>query len=312
MKHISFALFIFMVTSCHIVRQDLKISVVREQLLDSMPSGSGAVYHNDSLIIIADDAPFIYELSLEDFHYRSVPLRGYTADSYRIPKPVKPDYECATAVTINNKPFLMALGSGSQSPTRDTMLLAPLDDLSQQRTIYISELYRSMMQQTNTPAEQWNIEGLAMAGDELLILNRGGNTVIAIKWSDMSVFINNGTMPKVSSYVLQLPSYKKRIGRISGACPLNDQGDMLFCASIEDTPDWHTDGPVLGSYIGIFSHKDQAIKSIAMLRDESGEPMLEKLESIELLHADEHNADVVTLADDDKGSTKVKALKLSW
>ena len=199
MKYICVVLLIFMTTSCHIVRQNLKISVVKEQLLDSLPSGSGTVYYHDSLIIIADDAPFIYKLSLSDLSYVSVPLQGYTADSYRIPKPIKPDYECATAVTIEGKPFLLALGSGSKSPQRDTMLLAPLDDLSPQRTIYTGELYRAMMQQTNTPMEQWNVEGLAMAGDELLILNRGNNTVITIKWNAMLDFLEHGTLPKINS-----------------------------------------------------------------------------------------------------------------
>ena len=73
----------------------LTVKIEGEKLLDSIPSGSGITLWNDSLFIITDDAPYIYRISLDDYGYSRTLLRGYDSADYRIPKPVKPDFETA-------------------------------------------------------------------------------------------------------------------------------------------------------------------------------------------------------------------------
>lgn len=283
----------------------LKLTILEEKLMDSIPSGSAIAMHAGKMIIIADDAPFIYSVSPEDYSYDATPLTGYASSPYRIPKPVKPDFEAATKGLMNGKEYLFAFGSGSKSPSRDSLLIVDPDSLAVQRIISLSLLYQSLKEQLKIDDAQWNIEGAATEGSNLLLLNRGNNGVIIVKWNEWLQFMEKGTLPSAGTFELKLPSFNGHIARLSGASVLNNKGDILFCASIEDTPNWYTDGPVLGSYIGIFNTRERETRSIATVKDKSGKVIAEKIESVEVITSKGSSAEIVAIADDDKGHTKV-------
>ncbi|HRO43934.1 MAG TPA: hypothetical protein PL009_13945 [Flavipsychrobacter sp.] len=311
MKLTIWLLFAVLVFYCCRSPQTFTINIVEEKLFDSIPSGSGVVYHQKQLLIISDDAPFIYKMSLKDFLYEAIPLKGYASDVYRISKTSKPDFECATTGNIEDKEYLFAFGSGSKSPARDSMLMTDVDDLKQQHIISLGEFYSSLQQQLKLGKKEWNIEGALTYNGSLVLLNRGNNAVVTIAWKEFIKFIQDGTLPKASHYVLQLPQYRGHTARLSGACKLDDNGNVLFCASIEDTPNWYTDGPVLGSFIGIFNIAEKKVKHIAMLQRDS-KAILDKIESVEVIEAAGNTAQVVACADNDRGHTKIYLLKIKW
>ncbi len=285
----------------------LTVKIEGEKLLDSISSGSGITLWNDSLFIITDDAPYIYRISLDDYGYSRTLLRGYDSADYRIPKPVKPDFETAAAGKLNGEEYIFAFGSGSKSPTRDSLLILKASNVTDQRIVPLTSLYRHLQTETKTPADQWNIEGLAITNDTLLLFNRGSNMVIEINWKVFTRFLTEGTLPTPGAhYLLQLPEHEGHLARISGACTLNDAGDILFCASIEDTPNWYTDGPVVGSYIGIFNRKSRQVQFEQILKDNQGRVLKEKVESVEVL---EQNADgsikAIAITDNDKGNSRL-------
>lgn len=87
---------------------------------------------------------------------------------------------------------------------------------------------------------------------------------------------------------------------------------MLFCASIKDTPNWYSDGPVLGSYIGVFNHRQRKLRAAVLLTDQDGKALKEKVESVEVLRRDGRETKIVAVADNDLGDTRLIMLTISW
>ena len=312
MKYVFIFIIAALLSGCDEPERMCKLTLLEERLLDSVPSGSGVVMHNERLLIVTDDAPFIYDLSPRDYSYTVIPLKGYTAEHYRIPKPVKPDFEGATIGTIKAKQYLFAFGSGSKSPARDSLLIIDLNDFSEQRIIPLTAFYHALRQQTGITQEQWNIEGAVIDNDSLMLLNRGNNGIITMNWNAFENFLTTGIMPFAGHYKIGLPKYRQYLARFSGASKLNDEGDILFSASIEDTPNWYTDGNVIGSYIGIFNSKKRELKYVSLIEKADGLPLKEKIESVEILNGGEHSADIIAVADDDKGHTKLIRMRMDW
>jgi hypothetical protein len=288
------------------------IVIEEERLLDKVPSGSGIAIWKDSLYIVSDDAPFLYRLFLKDYSYEQFALKGYSDAGYRIPKKVKPDFEGAAIGELDGRKYLFAFGSGSKSPGRDSLLMVSLADLSEQKIIPLSSFYKGLQAKTNTSPEQWNIEGVAIGHDTLMLFNRGNNMVVEIGWQEFISYIKSGgDSPELHHYALKLPRHDGHLARISGACELNGEGDILFCASIEDTPNWYTDGPVIGSYVGIFNRHTKSLSRADLLLDRNGRPLTEKVESIEMLKVDEDGGiRVIVVTDNDKGQSRLMRILL--
>ena len=302
---------ILLLIQCRSMDEDNSAIIEEDKILDMVPSGSGLAIWKDSLYIVSDDAPFIYRLSLKDFSYEQFPLKGYTNAAYRIPKNIKPDFESAAIGEMGGQQYLFAFGSGSKTPGRDSLLIVNTANLQEQKTMSLSGLYIGLREKTNTPSAQWNLEGIAITHDTLLLFNRGNNMVVEIEWVEFTRYIaTGGDIPYLRHYTLNLPTHDGHLARVSGACELNDHGDILFCASIEDTPNWYTDGPVIGSYIGIYNRRSKALSWADLLLGDGGQPLKEKVESIEFLKADDEGVRVIIVADNDKGQSRLMKILL--
>ncbi|MEO5647399.1 MAG: hypothetical protein ABIQ56_03495, partial [Chitinophagaceae bacterium] len=280
-------------------------------LLDSLPSGSGIAYRNDSLFIISDDAPFIYQLSLKDFGIKKIPYNSLDTNLYRIPKAEKVDLESVTIGKEFGKEYLLAFGSGSKSPARDSLLRIDLHDYSQ-AILSISDIYESMQASTNTNPQAWNIEGAAVLNDSLFLLNRGNNMVLCISMDHFTFPKYGPISPGIVLHhkIIKLPSISNHEARFSGLAVIDNER-ALFCASVEDTPDWISDGPILGSFIGILNLQTRQIISTHLLADSSGKPLIEKLESVEFISKnDKDELSIYAISDDDKGSSKLFKIRI--
>ena len=124
------------------------------------------------------------------------------------------------------------------------------------------------------------------------------------------LFLPGSPFPEATFQKIKLPAINGREARLSGACTLNDR-QILFSASVEDTPDWTKDGPVLGSFIGSYNINRKTVDACYLLQDVTGKPMKEKIESLDILHSQESEAiSIVAVSDDDNGISKLFRLRI--
>jgi hypothetical protein len=284
--------------------------VVEEtRLLDSIPSGSGIVIRNDSAYLIGDDATGLYHVNLNDLQFRKIALPGFSNTEFREPKDTKRDFESLAIVRFEND-HLIAFGSGSKSLIRDSILLVNLEIGSPARVMSIQPLYKNLQQITRTDGLQWNIEGATVAGDYMFLCNRGNNMIIQFPKQYLLSSPPFSTLPAVKTFQVKLPSIGNREARLSGMCTI-DESHLLFTASVEDTDDWIKDGPVLGSYLAVYSLKTNKIISAFLLKDAYGKPLLEKLESVDIREKQSNGElKLIAVGDNDNGSTKIFRLSL--
>lgn len=281
--------------------------VVKEHILKSISAGSGMVLYKDSIYIVSDDAPFIGHMAVGSNRLQRIPIIGLGHYDTRIPRPLKPDYEAALAGPLDGKDYLFAFGSGSQSPERDSLLFFPIDNPAQQQKVSLAPFYQKVQQLIYRPEAHWNLEGATKAADSLVMFNRGNNTVMNVSWNQFTSFALGvaSELPFVSYRRVRLPLLGEREARFSGACTVNDEY-LLVCASVEDTPNWNEDGPVLGSFIALLDRNTYEVKNALPVTNGRGKPYVHKIESLEVLEKEEDGTLLIAaLVDDDDGKTRL-------
>src|SRR4030095_275325 len=283
-----------------------------QKTFDSIPSASGLAIRADSAYVVCDDGTGIYQTNLRNFHQTKIEIKGLPFDQYREAKPVKHDFESACFVKWQAKEYLMAMGSGSNSPSRDSLLIVNISDYGDQRIISLDEFYKQLQLKTHTDTTQWNIEGLTVSGNNLIMANRGNNLLISCDVRDFFSWLmaSGAHFPEIKYKRVHLPSIDTHEARLSGICNLDEQ-NLLVCASVEDTPDWTKDGPVLGSYFAVYSIKSDKMTSTHLLQDENGKPLKEKVESVDVLQKGS-DGDLIFLAigENDDGKSELYKIML--
>jgi hypothetical protein len=285
--------------------------IEEERLLDTIPSASGLVIDGDSAWIVGDDATNIYRLNLTNYEQHAIPLHGFDSQQYRLPKPIKHDFECASLIERNHKQYLLAFGSGSLAPYRDSALLMNTADTSHQQIVSVQAFYAALQQLTNTDSTQWNIEACTVAGDSLLLCNRGNNLIISCHADSLMHYLlfAGAAIPDIIFHRANLPQIEGKEARLSGISTL-DEDHLLFCASVEDTPDWVKDGPILGSFVGVYSLKEKKVLTSHLLKDKQGLTAKEKLESIDIVNKQGGTITCIAVADNDNGTSRLFRIKL--
>lgn len=282
------------------------MSVRNQRLLDSVPSGSGIVVKNGSAYIVGDDATGIYRLDLKEFGQSKIPIPGLDGRQYREARKGKHDFESASLFIINGKEYLLALGSGSVAISGDSALLMSLSEFTDCRIASLTPFYAGIRTLSGMSADEWNIEGATSIGDSLLIANRGNNSIMVISLPEFIGYVFDGkpNLPRARIFTLQLPEISGRPSRLSGLCTI-DNHRLLFCASVEDTPDWKRDGPILGSFVGVYSMKEGRVSFSYGLKNGKGEMVKEKIESVDLLSVSNNKASILAICDNDDGTSNL-------
>jgi hypothetical protein len=280
--------------------------------LDSIPSGSGIVLKNDTAYIIGDDATGIYQLNLGNYQQQKIPITGLDYSQYREPREVKHDFESAALVSWKGNEYLLAFGSGSGDISRDSMLMIRTSDLTDNKIVSLNNFYRRLKSLTLSDSNEWNIEGATVEKEFLFLFNRANNMIITFKLNDFISHLidDNDPFPAIEYHRIKLPFIENHEARLSGACTL-DNIHLLFSASVEDTPDWTKDGPVLGSFIGVYSTRDSAVVASFLLQDERGVVLKEKIESLDILeNAPGKDLVLIAIGDNDNGTSNIFRLRL--
>ena len=278
----------------------MQINFLRNKIID-YPSGSALEYRNNILYVIGDDVNYVLCL---DYDWNEINhLKLFEYDGERIPKPLKPDLECATIIGD----MLYVVGSGSVSPQRDVAFLV---NLAEEKIKKISTAaFYSIFRDRNLIAEM-NIEGFTDCKDKLLFFNRG-NT----QQPNQLIITDQKILKK------QFPDKFKvmpvKIGKlnninlgISGACYDEKNDILLLTASAEDTNNAYDDCEIIGSTIGIVYNAYKKLNEQEFVIDELIEldavnPVFEKqkIESICITNHSENKYTCTLVADNDDGKS---------
>ncbi len=295
--------------ACNQPAGKMALDVEERYVLETFPSGSGMVLDKDHAYIISDDAPNLLTINLSSKELLTTPITGLDTGVQRIPKPLKPDYEALCRLTIEGKDFLLAFGSGSISPFRDSLLVISMDAPTVQQKVPLTQLY----QQLRGNNAVINIEGATCSATDIYLLDREHNQLHRFPIASMVELIttNGRQLPKrITTHSLSIPGAFTT--RLSGASLLDDS-TMLFCASMEDTPDAVADGKIYGSYIGLLDLNEMKITAIAPVMDPQGQALPDKLESVSVAGKNSDGSyRIWAVADNDTGNTVLFRLLLHF
>lgn len=246
----------------------MQVSLLRNKFID-YPSGSALEYHNNIAYLIGDDVNHI--LCLDDEWNEVSQLKLFDYAGVRIPKPDKPDLECATIIGD----MLYVIGSGSKSPQRDVAFLINLSDYKIKK-ISTAAFY-SIFRDRNLIAEM-NIEGFTDCRDKLLFFNRGNTTQPnQVIITDQKI-LKKQFPDKFKVIPVEIGSLKDVSLGISGACYDAEDDVLLLTASAEDTHNAYDDGEIIGSAIGVVYNAYEKLSKNELVIDELVE--LEKVSSL--------------------------------
>lgn len=197
---------------------------------------------------MGDDSPWIFKLN-EKFEITEKIRIGDVSAAVKgkIPKSQKPDLEAMACFGDE----LLLFGSGSKSPQRDVLL--KVNTITKAVSKYsLLHFYDTLCEASKITRNDLNIEAAAIASENILLFNRGKNIIFKINISELLLHAEGKSkMPPIELFHATLPVLNGLEAGFSGAALTPDGKQVLFTASVENTPNWIDDGEILGSFLGI-------------------------------------------------------------
>jgi hypothetical protein len=228
-------------------------------------AASGLVRAGNWLHVVADDSLFLATFPLEGDAPGQL-LRLFPGELPLEPKArkaLKPDHEALCLLSgLKDAPHgaLLVVPSGS-TPVRMKGALVPLAADGSiggpVREVDFTRLYAQLTRELGP----LNVEGAALAGARLRLLNRGNGDQGADAVVDLdagrvlrTLEANETLQPDVVRIVRRWELGRAGTVRLSftDAAPLPD-GRVVFTAAAEDTRDAYADGAVMGSAVGVLA-----------------------------------------------------------
>jgi len=282
------------------------------KIVPGYPSGSGLAYHNGRIYIVGDDATYI--LVLYSLLNVIDSIRIVESSEKRITKERKPDTEALAIIKNNNTATMLALGSGSLSPSRDScyVLNLPGNEIKKYGldSFYTRLKYSGM--------SMLNIEGAASIPKGLLLANRGNksfpqNHLIATS----DIFWKNQSTADITLIETANNSDTSTFSGISGLDYSFISDQLFMTLSTENTFSVHEDGEIGQSYLWIINDLSSKMNlhrlypdKIINLTNIDQRFNEQKIESVCILSEDNTEKVLILTADDDKGGTVLFRLVL--
>jgi len=302
----------------------MKATIRRQLDLPGLPSASGIEILGPTAYIIGDDSPFLYCLDTRNLAITDRVTLFETTEfgSGRIPKKLKPDLECLTALTTPaGETGLLICGSGATA-ARETGYWVTLAAGSRAATVQplaLSDLYASLRE--SLPAGvTLNLEAVAASATELLLFQRTvgsakGNLVYRLPLAATWEYVQGRTarVPAFRPQFYQLPTIEGFPAGFSGATVFGEQ--LFVTASVEDTHDAVADGAVLGSFVGVLPlaepSQEVPLVPLTQLVLPDGQPYRGKVESIAVYQPlGPGQWEVILVTDDDAGGSTAVVVEL--
>ena len=301
----------------------MRATILRQLDLPDLPSASGVEILRDTVFVIGDDSPYLYQFDVAALQPGQAITLFDTAhfSTGRIPKALKPDLECLTALTdaYTGETGLLACGSGATA-ARELGFWVPVDHKQAAATVYpvaLGPLYARLRELLPTGIVL-NLEAAAATATELLLFQRtvgaaAGNLLFRLPLAGFLGFLHHRTpqLPAVQLQQFALPAIEGKPAGFSGAAVF--EGKLFVTASVEDTQDAVLDGAVLGSFMGVLdaSQLGAAGAAFVQLALLGGQPYWGKVESVAVrrrLGAGRYELLLVT--DDDQGGSTAVVVEL--
>jgi hypothetical protein len=230
---------------------------------------------------MGDDAPWLFRLNEQFEVERKIQIGDISlAVDGKIPKSRKTDLEAMAAFGKE----LLLFGSGAKSPERDVLIRLDPEQPRAVKKYLLTEFYDHLCLQAGITRKELNLEAAAVMGETLLLFNRGKNLIFTM---NVHAFLEYASAkkeaPAIELFSVNLPSLQGIEAGFSGATATPDEQQVVFTASVENTPDWIADGEVSGSFVGIFplvDLKDGLSPQYAVIKDEKNNPLRIKAESV--------------------------------
>ena len=286
----------------------MQLNLVRKKIID-YPSGSAMEFYKHTFFVIGDDVNYV--LCLDESWNEINRIKLFDFDGDRIPKPDKPDLECAAIMDE----MLYIVGSGSRSPQRDVSFWIDLENNYAVKKINTAS-FNNLFRERNFFKEM-NIEGFTDCNDKLLFFNRATteqpNHLII---TDHNI-LKKKFPDKFKIVPIKISTLQDVTLGISGAC-YDAKNDVLFLsASAENTSNAYDDGEIIGSVLAIVEnatvHLNQAELTIDtfILLDEIDEGFLkQKIESVCIHHQVNKQYKLTLVADNDDGKSVLFEISL--
>jgi len=275
--------------------------------LQGFSSGSGMAYHKGCFYAVGDDDPYLVKINSSGEITEKWQIWDTSqVKNGRINKPTKPDFEAIANLPYNNDTLLIIFGSGSNSPTRDIIILF---NPKTEKLISLEgkRFFDWLKAKANLGNEEINLEGAAYHNDYIYLLNRHNNQMYTLPLYEFQHFITTGEIQQLSLTIqrFDLPIYKGDTARFSGASMLEGQNKLLFSATIETTNNWKEDGSILGSYMGIIDLNKPSNKTLTCfpVLSDTNQRFAGKIESLQGFPKKDKEVAIYFITDDDDGST---------
>lgn len=295
----------------------MRATILRQLDLPNLPSASGVEILGDTVYIIGDDSPYLYRFGAADLQPGQAVTLFDTAhfSSGRIPKSLKPDLECLTALAdaSTGETGLLVFGSGATAARENGFWVPITSGKEPAVTVYpvgLGPLYAKLRE--SLPAGvTLNLEAAATTDTELVLFQRtvgsmAGNLLFRLPLPAFLNFLHHRTpqLPDVRAQHYELPTINHKPAGFSGACFFD--GRLFVTASVEDTTDAIADGEVLGSFVGILDADQPSDSSGAFARLElpGHQPYRGKVESVAVRRAlGKGRYELLLVTDDDQGGS---------
>jgi hypothetical protein len=280
----------------------------------------------EALAVIQDDASFlaILEGAGGALRVRDVPLPAEDGvrlfDDGRGNKRLKLDLEACLAIAGGER--LVAFGSGS-TPLRDRIVVVDgaTSSAPRIRVVEARALYAALRADATFAGAELNVEGAALAGDDVLLLQRGNGAATSTHDAvDATARVDARALLAYLDDPARAPCPPVRdvvtwdLGNVLGTRLTFTDGAphgawTAFLACAEASPDATRDGPVNGVSLGRLDDR-RRVAEIAALEDEHGAPLTDKAEGLAFDARDPRRAWLVIDRDDPGTPAELLELRL--
>jgi hypothetical protein len=294
--------------------ENYSATITQTLLLKDIPSASGMATRDHGIFVVGDDSPYLFQL---DTAFNLIQhFKIYDASDHengRIPKALKPDFESMVSAPWGKDEDLLIFGSGSVPEIREIMVRIDFDQDKQEiRTYSLEKLYHHISKNTLEKGNL-NIEGAAYWNNNLILLNRGDNTLFMIDYDGFVEHMKDGKkkLPDVVTFKYELPILNGITARFSGAALLPDEDVLVFTATVENTPDWINDGEILGSYLGLIDLEQlNNTTPVCVPIIHENQHFQGKVEGIMVSHISESHIELIGVTDNDNGFSRLLQMEL--
>lgn len=289
----------------------LDIELLTWQILKDVPSASGIAKFKESFYVIGDDSPYLFQIDKNfDLVSKTLIHSSKKLDGDRIPKISKPDFE---AMEMISETELLVFGSGSKSPERDVCVWVELGSELPYKEYDISLFYDYLRNLKIMQGFELDIEGLAIDGELLYLLNRGRNILFTFSLREFIAYCKSGiNFPIPQTTLYSLPKINGLHAGFSGATILENNSYLIFTASVEDSPNAYDDGDILGSFIGAIELNNGKVAEDFLIKEIPNPGFPLKVESVIVnTIISETQRDLILVTDNDGTPSEILSVRMT-